>query len=1618
MRRCALLLAGLALLPASPAVSGPGSGRAATQGADPELPIPIPERPFLLLEATRRHTPAEPARVYVQLREGGRVRLAVFRVHDPAPLIAAGLAGRQGVAVAPTAMGQEAERLLTALGPLPSRGPIAAGRLPRRGKQLTLVRLRTVKVSNIRRPRRVGWQEETEVYDSFEADEEVATTWVRRERWGKARPSLGRLPAGLYLVRALRGSWATAAYLSVGRLTLLVRRGDLHDQVLVTDPDGRPQAGVTVEAKLGARRIARARTDAGGGARLPASDHPTLRFVARRGDDIAWSDVTHARLSECDPRVYLATGRPVYRDGETIYLRGHVRGCTKAGGFSALANEPVLISPTQDPDKDEGLKVRTDSDGNFTAKMLVRGGFISARVRGKIHVRDVQIDHRALPRRQLRVRLDRSWAASGHTVGVTVSDDKGGWPRPREVTLRSPAGLQRGRIGPGKPARFTFRVPGGLPTLRAAEVSATVEGGYRTTTATAQLWVGSRAEVVHLHADRAQGRRGERLPVRVSAANLGGAPVSGSIQISVRGTDGNRPKGAARWSGTLKLARGGATGLVPLSGSGPWWIEARRGAATASLTVWATPKPPPLSTRGPLAVQPLARVALPGAPLWVDVRLPQGPGRAWITLEQGSVWASTMAKRGRSGTLRVRLPVPVRARGLASVVVSHVAGGQVRTATATVEVSTSRVLDLQVSTDRRTYDEGATTRVTLQARGPDGAARDAVVSLWLADAGYWELGQDRYPSPNDFFTLPGRMSSAGDSTRPVAFGAEEGRRLDASLRWNGTLLPGATFRHGWGHGAELVTVSARGSLSRVATRLARAAGLAGARVCRSAVRAVGRVALQARALPWDLVALQVAEQTDTTARVKRRVLYFECGGYGSGAGGLAGRSAKAPNVFAGMAGQRTVREQQLEGTLRFIGLRRLGPDGRLVLNLQLPRHPGRWRVEALAIAADGGGDRGHAVVHTVRPLHAAIELPAQLRPGDVAHGELQLRGARKLRGKRVALRLQLPAALKLLTALPKQVTLDRRGRATVRLQLRAGALSDKGPSRAGARLKKSGAVVLTASCPGVAGAKDSVWRPVKVRQPLAMRPVDLRAVVGPAAVSIELPLPALARPSRLRVAVDDDPLRGIEATLSQLRRPRWNLPGLALDKLASLRALARALDLLRSAHTPAYVPLSARIEALRSEINRSIEGELAALERLQAPDGAVSWWSTLRSDTGLTARVLLRARRPRNKGVWSDALATVRRRARGWRGAPNRVARSARALGPVVALMANGERRDRDLARELLRKHVGLIERSTPGLDGATWALRAARLLGDKALKHRLGALLTRKLLAAQRRPPSGGCGGPIWFLCFRRDNAEVEAVRAATALLETKHPGARRIAAQVAARVARRPVDPWWTWGTGDADVVELMARLRHGVKPAEKNAARFEVTLDGRRVASGSARSPALITVKQAGKLVVRLPAADGRACRLRISGELAARPTRKEVGPARLRRSLERGKQGWHAAVTFHLAQDARSVEAGVPLPAGLQLPGDPSSRQSAEVDATHPWRSWVDVGEPKVTTRPRLWVERGELRLRWPRLRAGWHVVKIRLAELARGSYGAAGAWLRTADARVWALTPATRVKIGP
>ena len=62
--------------------------------------------------------------------------------------------------------------------------------------------------------------------------------------------------------------------------------------------------------------------------------------------------------------------------------------------------------------------------------------------------------------------------------------------------------------------------------------------------------------------------------------------------------------------------------------------------------------------------------------------------------------------------------------------------------------------------------------------------------------------------------------------------------------------------------------------------------------------------------------------------------------------------------------------------------------GHTVVDVPLPDHPGRWRVEALVIAGDGGGASAHAVVTTQQTVIGRVEVPVALGIGDTVAGRV------------------------------------------------------------------------------------------------------------------------------------------------------------------------------------------------------------------------------------------------------------------------------------------------------------------------------------------------------------------------------------------------------------------------------------------------------------------------------------------------------------------------------------------------------------------------------------------------------------------------------------------------------
>lgn len=425
----------------------------------------------------------------------------------------------------------------------------------------------------------------------------------------------------------------------------------------------------------------------------------------------------------------------------------------------------------------------------------------------------------------------------------------------------------------------------------------------------------------------------------------------GCVRAAVRGREHTF---CARWGAPPEYAPRSRRRLRPAPP--PAEVAAPEGASPAVAAPVVVP-PRLLSVR-----TVAARVRL-GEPVEVDLHAPAG-GATLLTLEQGGVLARLDV--ARAGASRVSLPTAGASAGYASVVATRVVGGAVSTASARLWLGASPNLDLRVATDAEQVRRGGRVRVTVRVRDADGAPRDPVLSLWVSDARWW-AGAEEPVAPGEYLRRPERRTDPGEGDAPGGPGADEGRRHDPWILWNGRRLPHLGYRDTWSSLEPNLNLDASGTFATVAQSLAAAMGLLGADVCAARERSLGAVRLRVREVPEDLALARIGDATRTVVSEDEGRLVFECpvpsgpwgDGYGSGAGrGLRNRGTAGPVVRSERR-----RNSPPEPGL-FVGTRRAA-NGEAVFDLAAPDAPGFvWRVEVLAIDDDGSGARAHASFET------------------------------------------------------------------------------------------------------------------------------------------------------------------------------------------------------------------------------------------------------------------------------------------------------------------------------------------------------------------------------------------------------------------------------------------------------------------------------------------------------------------------------------------------------------------------------------------------------------------------------------------------------------------------------
>jgi alpha-2-macroglobulin len=147
----------------------------------------------------------------------------------------------------------------------------------------------------------------------------------RNDFYGYGRLELGRLEEGVYMVRARQGNTESRALVMVSRLGLVTKRSPTQAITWTVDSlSGQPRAA-KVYVLQGGKASANLTADAAGLARWKLEGGEERLYLARFGASWAIAGSAVASWNQRRTLGYVYTERPVYRPGDTVFVKGILR---------------------------------------------------------------------------------------------------------------------------------------------------------------------------------------------------------------------------------------------------------------------------------------------------------------------------------------------------------------------------------------------------------------------------------------------------------------------------------------------------------------------------------------------------------------------------------------------------------------------------------------------------------------------------------------------------------------------------------------------------------------------------------------------------------------------------------------------------------------------------------------------------------------------------------------------------------------------------------------------------------------------------------------------------------------------------------------------------------------------------------------------------------------------------------------------------------------------------------------------------------------------------------------------------------------------------------------------
>lgn len=176
--------------------------------------------------------------------------------------------------------------------------------------------------------------------------------------------------AGVYLVEAEHDEAYGQTLVMVSDISLVTKQSDRELLVWTVDTrSGQPIGQVDLKVFSGGKPVGQTQSDAQGLARLPIEQQSKLVIYAQKNGSFSLLDPSYYPASFDLPRAYLFTSRPVYRQDQTVELKGFFRAQDR-GKLTALpaelTRERVKIT-VEDPQGERILSLTADlsDSGSF-----------------------------------------------------------------------------------------------------------------------------------------------------------------------------------------------------------------------------------------------------------------------------------------------------------------------------------------------------------------------------------------------------------------------------------------------------------------------------------------------------------------------------------------------------------------------------------------------------------------------------------------------------------------------------------------------------------------------------------------------------------------------------------------------------------------------------------------------------------------------------------------------------------------------------------------------------------------------------------------------------------------------------------------------------------------------------------------------------------------------------------------------------------------------------------------------------------------------------------------------------------------------------------------------------